>query len=64
MRQHQAPQAADTLNGFMVEVIDRDGITQHLGPFRQRSQAARWIEQNEGQPAHAPSDHRETSPER
>ena len=57
-------------NGFYVEVIDLDGVTHHIGPFKARSNARDWIEQNpldgdrhqrpawsaKGQPLHEPEE--------
>ena len=37
---------APEIDFYIVEVIGHDGIAHHLGPFRERAHAERWIEQH------------------
>jgi hypothetical protein len=41
---------APTIDFFIVEVIGHDGMVHHLGPFRKRAHAERWIEQHTQEP--------------
>ena len=42
----------------IVEVVGRDGLVHHLGPFKSRAAAERWIAQNA--PPQCCCDHEQT----
>lgn len=42
----QLKRGARPAREYIVEVVGSDGIRHHLGPFRQRKEAQRWIAMN------------------
>ena len=46
MARDDATRETRPTGGQMVEVVGPDGMLHHVGPFRQRAQAERWIAAN------------------
>ena len=47
------PSSVKSATGIIVEVIGRDGLMHHVGPFKSRDEAEAWMAQ--ALPKNAPS---------
>jgi hypothetical protein len=46
MKIQRETEGASKVPEIMVEVIGRDGLVHHVGPFKSRDDACAWIAQN------------------